>query len=909
MSTEGAGTSFEVKTVAAYKTRKKDEISFKKGVKITVTRTDQEAFRYWGSHGGKEGWFPCLYAKPMAEMQMAEEPAEVSRLRRMTHAPHRIKEKMPELHRTQMSDASHRLKEKLPEIHRPHHHNPHDSDERTFDASSRSTRAASIAFAHLKGAFGGDKTASPGRSPHDTTEKLHEQHVLKAGPLERLSNGKTLSYWVALRSLSITFYPAAGSEKCLGKIFTKQISKLRADKEENGLFWFVVHVRRKRFPLAAHSAEERNHWIHLITLASTSEDATSAVEASQRLHKEAPTAVVKMQPKLKRMSRLDVIKRGQENLIKQVMESGQVQDAVEAEERGRTRKRFSRALSHEFHDEEMEAEGEPLGAEGTAPKAHARVQALASYLATEPSQLSFRQHDILVLHQCTQPQGWWFGQHHGRYGFFPSSYVRLIRGEAPPARLVPTPAPRPPLIKSHTATGEMGGGASGASHPLEALQRAGSMLEVEGADVEGQVGGFVLQDQIGRTAYGGIKYTAEHHAHKYTAAVLQFPRALFSAPERNAIIRKINQMASLRHPNLVGHKGVIRTRSYFNVITSYVPGESLEELVERHGPFSENRLLPYLYQVLQALQALQSQTPAIIHGRVRASNIIVDRVTHCAILGEQGFLDVLERDSTRRPLSDTHWLAPEVLRNETPTIALDIWAVGCMVLELLTGAPPFGERSPVEAAYGMVEEGPRIPEASISYAMRRFLLLCFQPQPWCRPTANELLSHPVFRPLSGDDEMPETDKDDDEEELPEDADHDDDDNDLEEPEDTKTSPEEDAPSTDPHALPAGDSSDPEFQRHQLVSEELVEWLNAALREGEIKRAVMLRKGVRDKRKELRPFREEPRYDEMRTALREVMLRCEEEIGEHLPLDSDSDSGEFSDDWDDEFVDDDDDLFF
>ena len=100
-----------------------------------------------------------------------------------------------------------------------------------------------------------------------------------------------------------------------------------------------------------------------------------------------------------------------------------------------------------------------------------------------------------------------------------------------------------------------------------------------------------------------------------------------------------------------------------------------------------------------------------------------------------------------------------------------------------------------------------------------------------------------------------------------------------------------------------------YLQHKLVSDELVEWLTTALNEGQIYRAVMLRKGVRDRRKELREFRDEPLYEPLRTALRDVMHRCEEEIGEHLPMDSDSDDGEFSDDYDDEFVDDEDDLLF
>merc|ERR1712130_1097889 len=123
---------------------------------------------------------------------------------------------------------------------------------------------------------------------------------------------------------------------------------------------------------------------------------------------------------------------------------------------------------------------------------------------------------------------------------------------------------------------------------------------------------------------------------------------------------------------------------------------------------------------------------------------------------------------------------------------------GCMVIELLTGAPPLGERSAVEAAYGMVEEGPHLP-ASISYAMRSFLQLCFHAQGWCRPSANELLSHPVFRPLSGDDDLPETGHDEDEDENEDDDDADDHDHNEDDknasPDSSDPSPSSDGPSS------------------------------------------------------------------------------------------------------------------
>lgn len=76
-------------------------------------------------------------------------------------------------------------------------------------------------------------------------------------------------------------------------------------------------------------------------------------------------------------------------------------------------------------------------------------------------------------------------------------------------------------------------------------------------------------------------------------------------------------------------------------------------------------------------------------------------------------------------------------------IASDIWSLGCTLLELLTGAPPFFELSTMQALFSIVEEKhPPLPE-SISPQLRSFLIDgCFVKDPRSRPSAATLLKHP-----------------------------------------------------------------------------------------------------------------------------------------------------------------------
>lgn len=88
------------------------------------------------------------------------------------------------------------------------------------------------------------------------------------------------------------------------------------------------------------------------------------------------------------------------------------------------------------------------------------------------------------------------------------------------------------------------------------------------------------------------------------------------------------------------------------------------------------------------------------------------------------------------------WMAPEIIEmSDGAGTAADIWSLGCTVLELLTGSPPYFHLGTMQALFKMVEDPhPPIPEG-YSGDLRDFLLKCFEKDFKKRPTAAQLLNH------------------------------------------------------------------------------------------------------------------------------------------------------------------------
>lgn len=86
-------------------------------------------------------------------------------------------------------------------------------------------------------------------------------------------------------------------------------------------------------------------------------------------------------------------------------------------------------------------------------------------------------------------------------------------------------------------------------------------------------------------------------------------------------------------------------------------------------------------------------------------------------------------------------MAPEVIELKGASTKSDIWSLGCTLVELVTGKPPYADMIAMSAMFHIVEDAfPSLPE-TISEGMKSFLMACFQKDPELRPSATQLKQH------------------------------------------------------------------------------------------------------------------------------------------------------------------------
>ncbi|GFR53058.1 hypothetical protein Agub_g15733, partial [Astrephomene gubernaculifera] len=233
--------------------------------------------------------------------------------------------------------------------------------------------------------------------------------------------------------------------------------------------------------------------------------------------------------------------------------------------------------------------------------------------------------------------------------------------------------------------------------------------------------------------------------------------------------REVALLSALRHPNIVRYVGTQRsggggaaaggyasaaggggTGPPLYIFLEYVPGGSLSSQLSRFGPLPEPLVALYTRQLLLGLAYLHAQRT--VHRDVKGANLLLEK-TGVLKLADFGMAkQLMEQVSfTRSFKGSAYWMAPEVIKQQGYGVQADIWSVGCTVLEMATGKPPWSQcTSQVQAIFKIASSPdlPAIPE-HLSPQASEFILLCLQRDPSARPTAEELLRHPfVTSPLA-----------------------------------------------------------------------------------------------------------------------------------------------------------------
>ncbi|KAK6509963.1 hypothetical protein TWF481_004678 [Arthrobotrys musiformis] len=255
---------------------------------------------------------------------------------------------------------------------------------------------------------------------------------------------------------------------------------------------------------------------------------------------------------------------------------------------------------------------------------------------------------------------------------------------------------------------------------------------------------YTLGDCIGRGASGSV-YRAINYTTGETVAIKQIRLSDLPQSELGAIMREIDLLKNLNHPHIVQYHGFVKSVDSLYIILEFCENGSLRSICKNFGKFPEHLVGRYTGQVLDGLFYLHEQ--GVIHRDIKGANILTTKEGHIKLAD----FGVATRANDATVVGTPYWMAPEVIELVGATTASDIWSVGCTVIELLTGDPPYYDLSPMQALFRIVsDDHPSLPDGA-SPAVRDFLMQCFQKDPNLRVSARKLLRHPWIvktRPVS-----------------------------------------------------------------------------------------------------------------------------------------------------------------
>ncbi|TFK73191.1 Pkinase-domain-containing protein, partial [Pluteus cervinus] len=251
---------------------------------------------------------------------------------------------------------------------------------------------------------------------------------------------------------------------------------------------------------------------------------------------------------------------------------------------------------------------------------------------------------------------------------------------------------------------------------------------------------YQLGDSLGKGAFGQV-YRALNWATGETVAVKEIQLSNIPKGELPEIMSEIDLLKNLNHPNIVKYKGFVKEQQYLYIILEFCENGSLHNIIKRFGKFPENLVAVYISQVLEGLVYLHDQ--GVIHRDIKGANILTNK-DGTVKLADFGVASSTTTGGVRDDavVGSPYWMAPEVIEQSGATTASDIWSVGCLVIELLEGHPPYHFLDPMPALFRIVQDDcPPIPEGA-SPVVKDFLYRCFQKDCNLRISAKKLLKHP-----------------------------------------------------------------------------------------------------------------------------------------------------------------------
>jgi serine/threonine protein kinase len=230
---------------------------------------------------------------------------------------------------------------------------------------------------------------------------------------------------------------------------------------------------------------------------------------------------------------------------------------------------------------------------------------------------------------------------------------------------------------------------------------------------------YVLEQLLGSGGFSQVWRAYDLQLHRHVAVKVPLPSRTRTSNQIEEVLVEARQIARLKHVNIITLHDVVKEGAGYFLVTDLIEGETLADRLRR-GPMPPAEAVKVLAEVARAIDYAHGQ--GVVHRDLKPANILLDKSgrPHVGDFGLARPATELADGSDQR--GTLAYSSPEQLEGQPLDGRSDIWSLGVILYEMLTGRPPFADDNPVRLKQailaGKVPDAPGVPAALMGVCRR-----------------------------------------------------------------------------------------------------------------------------------------------------------------------------------------------
>jgi len=255
---------------------------------------------------------------------------------------------------------------------------------------------------------------------------------------------------------------------------------------------------------------------------------------------------------------------------------------------------------------------------------------------------------------------------------------------------------------------------------------------------------------LGNGSFGKVRLYRDKNYKELLFAIKTLKKEGITSYHFSLLKQEVDILSNMDHPNIVKYFGIFEDDYFIHIVMEYLKGQDLSKIIslKNYTDFNENQMGQIIHQLLKALSFIHSKN--IIHRDIKPENILFSDKRNIFSLKLIDFGLATFQEQEKKTAGTPMYMSPEVVDGKG-TYVSDIWSVGVVVYQMVTGKLPFdgGENDENQILYEHIKNDEynkeKLNNVECSEDVKDFIDKALQKDIKKRMTVQEALNHPWIK--------------------------------------------------------------------------------------------------------------------------------------------------------------------